>query len=594
VPVPRTLQSRHSAGGRKLARSAPWTLQSRHSAGGRKLARSALRIALLAGCVSLGLAQTPPLVQILAEELDRNFRILKEKADPAPYYMAYEVTENEVSAVSATLGALKSARTDRGRRLDVTVRVGSPKLDNYHRIPGDNVHFAVGVALPIEDNPAAIQRRIWLETDRVYRLAAERLIKVRSNRQMKATEEDDSDDFSTETPAVYSEPVLRLSFPAEEAVARVRKWSAAFAGYPRVLTSLATLAAQRETRYFVDTEGARVQHGRGYAGISLQARGKAADGMDLASSESFEAQDVAGLPADEVVLKAAGRVSKDVSAMLQAPLVEPFVGPAMLSGRAAAVLFHEIFGHRIEGHRQKDETEGQTFAKSVGAPVLPEFLSVVFDPTRREFQGVSLNGSYHYDDEGVKAQPVTIVDRGVLKTFLMSRSPIRGFSRSNGHGRRAPGFEVVSRQSNLFVESAQKVSEARLREMLIAEIKRQNKPYGLYFRQVTGGYTSTGRRGVQAFKVIPIVIYRVYPDGRPDELVRGADIVGTPLASFSKILATSDRAEVFNGYCGAESGSVPVAAVSPAILVSEIEIQKKEKSQDRPPFLPAPATGGTQ
>jgi hypothetical protein len=145
------------------------------------------------------------------------------------------------------------------------------------------------------------------------------------------------------------------------------------------------------------------------------------------------------------------------------------------------------------------------------------------------------------------------------------------------------------------VQSSRQVSDAKLREMLIAEIKRQNKPYGLYFENITGGYTTTGRQGIQAFKVIPLVVYRVFPDGRPDELVRGADIVGTPLSSFAKILATSDHQEVFNGYCGAESGSVPVSAVSPALLVSEIEIEKKQKSQDRPPLLAPPATtGGAQ
>jgi predicted Zn-dependent protease len=553
-----------------------------------------LKTALLAGCVSLGLAQTPPLVATLAVELDRNFRLLKEKADPAPYYIAYEVTEQESASASATLGALTSTRTERGRRLDITVRVGTPKLDSYHHMPGDSARFTAGIPLAIEDSPAAIQRTIWLETDRIYRLAAERLIKVRNARQMNVKEEDDSDDFSNAPPAVYSEPVVRLSFATGEMAARARKWSAGFAGYPGVLTSFAALAAQRETRYFVDTEGARLRYGRGYAGITLFARAKAADGMDLASSETFAARDLAGLPKDDLVLAAAGRVSKDVTDMLRAPLVDPFVGPAILSGRAAAVLFHEILGHRIEGHRQKDETEGQTFTKKLGEPVLPDFLSVIFDPTRLDYRGVSLNGSYLYDDEGVKAQPVTAVDKGILKTFLMSRSPIRGIASSNGHGRRAPGFEVVSRQSNLFVEAAQTVSEARLRELLIAEIKRQNKPYGLYFQQVTGGYTTTGRQGLQAFTVIPVVLYRVYADGRPDELVRGADVVGTPLASFAKILAASDRPEVFNGYCGAESGSVPVSAVSPAILVSEIEIQKKEKSQDRPPYLSAPALGGPQ
>jgi predicted Zn-dependent protease len=284
------------------------------------------------------------------------------------------------------------------------------------------------------------------------------------------------------------------------------------------------------------------------------------------------------------------RVANDLSRLLKAPESQPFVGPAIFSGRAAGVFFHEIFGHRVEGHRQKDESEGQTFTKSVGTKVLPDFLSVVFDPTRRKIGGIDLNGWYDYDDEGVKARPVSAVDKGVLKTFLMSRSPIKGFEQSNGHGRRQPGLEVVSRQSNLIVESSNAVPEDRLRQMLIDEVKKQNKPYGLYFRDIMGGFTTTQRAGLQAFKVIPVIVYRVYTDGRPDELVRGADIVGTPLSSFSKILATSDKPEVFNGYCGAESGSVPVSAVAPAILVSEIEIEKKAKSNDRPPLLPEPTT----
>jgi predicted Zn-dependent protease len=315
------------------------------------------------------------------------------------------------------------------------------------------------------------------------------------------------------------------------------------------------------------------------------------DGTDLSTSETFEATDPAGLPHDELIAAAVERVAKDLEALLVAPEAEPFAGPAIFSGRAAGVFFHEIFGHRVEGHRQKDEEEGQTFTKSVGAKVLPDFLSVVFDPTRKKAGGIELNGTYSFDDEGVAARPVTVVEDGVLKAFLMSRSPIRGFDHSNGHGRRQPGLEVVSRQSNLLVESSRAVPEARLREMLVEEIKRQNKPYGLYFQDVTGGVTNTARQGAQAFKVIPIMVYRVYPDGRPDELIRGADIVGTPLASFAKILATSDRPQVFNGYCGAESGSVPVSAVSPALLVSEIEIEKKNKSQDRPPLLPFPMEG---
>jgi predicted Zn-dependent protease len=549
-----------------------------------------LRLTFLVVAASTAFAQPSVLLDAMSQELNRNFSVLKEKADPPPYFMSYEVTEQEVRSVSGTLGALTASEGGKERFLDVSVRVGSPQLDNYHRVRGDRGQFTSGASLTYEDNVNSIKRRLWLETDRAYRAAAERLIRIKTNTQVKVAEEDNSDDFSIEEPAVFQHAPPKLRFDEAEWSGRIRTLSARFQHYPSVLTSHVAVLCQTDTRYLVDTGGTRVEHGRGFARVVITASAKAADGTDLNAFETFEAVDAAGLPEDKVILAAIDRVANDVSALLGAPEAEPFVGPAIFSGRAAGVFFHEIFGHRVEGHRQKDESEGQTFTKSVGTKVLPDFLSVVFDPTRRKMGAVDLNGWYEYDDEGIKARPVTVVDKGVLKTFLMSRSPIRGFDHSNGHGRRQPGLEVVSRQSNLIVESSNAVPEAQLRQMLIDEIKRQNKPYGLYFRDITGGFTTTQRAGLQAFKVIPVIVYRVYADGRPDELVRGADIVGTPLASFAKILATSDKPEVFNGYCGAESGTVPVSAVSPAILVSEIEIEKKAKSQDRPPLLPEPTS----
>jgi predicted Zn-dependent protease len=220
--------------------------------------------------------------------------------------------------------------------------------------------------------------------------------------------------------------------------------------------------------------------------------------------------------------------------------------------------------------------------------VLPEFISVYDDPTMDRLGDVELNGFYRYDDEGVKSQRVPVVERGVLRNFLMSRLPIQGFDRSNGHGRKAPGYRAAGRQGNLIVESSKTVSEAKLREMLIEECKRQGKPFGLIFQDISGGFTLTTRNSPQAFQVTPIMVYRIYTDGRPDELVRGVDLVGTPLISFSKIIACGDRTEVFNGMCGAESGFVPVSAVSPSILTAQIEIQKKPKSSDRLPALPPP------
>lgn len=535
-------------------------------------------------------AQTLP--QILSDELQRNFSILKQKADPAPYFMAYAVTDEETQNLSASFGVLEAAGKGHTRFLDITVRVGTPKFDNYHVVRGSRGHFTPGIPIALEDVPAALRQRIWLETDRTYRLAAQRLTEIQSNTEMKVAAKDQSDDFSSDPPSVHEESVPQIKIQQEEWENRLRKLSARMANYPGVLNSNVALSARREAKYLITTEGTRLQYGRTFLNLTIVANGKAADGMDLTTLQTFQAKDFDGFPENAQLEAAVDQAGADLTALLHAPIVEPYIGPAILSGSAAGVFFHEIFGHRIEGHRQKDEGEGQTFTASVGSGVLPDFLSIVFDPTRNKIGPVELNGSYDYDDEGVKARPVTVVDNGKLETFLMSRSPIKGFDHSNGHGRRQVGAEIVSRQSNLIVESKKQVSDAELRRMLLAEVKAKNKPYGLFFKQVSSGYTTTRRQGLQAFTVVPLLVYRVYPDGRPDELVRGADIVGTPLASFAKIEATSDKREVFNGYCGAESGSVPVSAVAPAILVSEIEIQKKEQSQDRPPLLPRPTGEG--
>ena len=532
-------------------------------------------------------AQAPSLLDILSAELGRNYSILKDKGDPPPYFISYAATDNESYSIAAAGGAILASEHAQERHLDVSVRVGSPRFDNYHRVQGERPRFTSGAPIAVDDSPESIRHWAWLETDRVYRAAAERLIKIRSAAQVKLSE-DSSADFSQESPVQFTQLPPKLSFSVNDWTEHLRKWSAGLNRYPFLLNSGLGVTARRETKFLVSTEGTRLTHGRIFAQLSVTGHGKADDGMDLGAQESIEVPDASKLPKDSVVNQAVDRVAATIEKLRKAPLVDPYAGPAILSGRAAGVFFHEIFGHRIEGHRQKDPGEGQTFAKNVGKPVLPDFLSVIFDPTVRYAGTTELNGWYVYDDEGVAARRTPLVEKGILKAFLMSRSPIPGFDRSNGHGRRQPGTEVVSRQSNLFVESTNQVPIGRLRQMLIEEIRKQGKPYGLYFEHVVGGYTSTGVRGLQAFTVIPLVVYRVFPDGRPDELVRGVDIVGTPLASFSKIVATSDHPEVFNGVCGAESGSVPVAAISPALLVSEIEVQKKDKSQERPPLLAAP------
>jgi predicted Zn-dependent protease len=562
-----------------------------------------LRAAALCSCASLALAVAAAalfargkpspaspneLVGILSGELTREFTALKAKGDPPPYYMAYEVTDERRDSESATLGALINDLHERGRGFDTTIRIGSPKFDNYHPYKGSRIQFTRFTPLSLDDDANQIRRALWEESDRVYRLASRRLLQLKTDDQLIAEQSEKNADFSEEPAATYERLPESYAFDSGAWAKKVRSWSAEFKSHPRILGSAVSFSAQREIRTFVNTEGTTIQLGNNLFRLEIEGAALAPDGMSLQTFATIEASEPAHLPADNAVRSKVQEVAAKLDALVNAPPAEPIVCPAILSGRASAVFFHEIFGHRVEGHRQKDITEGQTFTKMLGTKVLPDFLSVEFDPTRSSYHGTDLMGSYEYDDEGVKARPVKVVENGVLKTFLLSRSPVGEFVHSNGHGRRQPGFEVVSRQSNLIVESSKAVSNNELRAELIQEIKRQGKPYGLYFEEVSSGYTTTGRRGLQAFTVVPLVVYRVFPDGRPDELIRGVDIVGTPLASFQKILATSDEAEIFNGYCGAESGSVPVSAISPAILVSEIETQKKQNSQQKLPLLPHP------
>ncbi|HEX2715661.1 MAG TPA: metallopeptidase TldD-related protein [Candidatus Acidoferrales bacterium] len=545
----------------------------------------------LSSALVAGPAEGPPMLAAMGEELARSMAILS-KADPPAYFIGYTVTEVQRAEVMGSNGALLNSQESRSRWLEVQVRTGSYDLDDTHKVGDRQPSFSAGpgASVPIEDDAAVVRRVIWLETDRQYRTAAEALIKIKTGKEVKVeTSEGRAPDFSREAPHTFYSPRVSVTLDRRPWEGRVRAYTQAFRSSPAVLNSIVTLSAVAQNQYQVSSEGTRLQFGQLRYRLELFIQGKAPDGMDINRYYNYDWTDPNDAPDDKTVLAQTKILTQELEALVAAPLVEPYAGPAMLTGRAAAVFFHEVFGHRAEGHRQKDISEGQTFARKVGERILPDFLSIYDDPTQGKLGSTVLLGYYPFDDEGVQAQHVSLVERGVLRDFLMSRSPLVGFPKSNGHGRRQLGFTPVSRQGNLIVESSRKVTNAQLRQKLIEEIKRQGKPFGLLIDDIAGGFTFTGRGQPQAFQVLPLVVYKVYPDGRPDELVRGVDIVGTPLVSLTKIVATGDTPEAFNGYCGAESGSVPVAAVSPAILISELEIQKKETSTDKPPILPPPA-----
>ena len=539
---------------------------------------------------SAAAAPSPALLDILQAELTRNMTVLKTQPVP-PYYVSYTVYDSQSSQLDASFGAVVADADDHTRTFGVDVRTGDYALDDTHEIRGDPAPpAALGRAvLPLTDSAPAIDVAAWQATDRAYRQAVERLARVKTNLAAKVKEEDPAPDFSRENPQVFVGRPASYQIDKAEWRARLRRLSAVFADDPLVLEGEAALSVEAVTRYMVSTEGSRLLTGDLACRLSIQAQTKADDGMELPLYMTYFARSLAELPPEAKLLEDARAMVTMLARLRTAPVVDPYTGPAILSGRAAGVFFHEIFGHRIEGSRQKAADDAQTFSKKVGEQILPPFLSVVADPTLQKLGDTELSGSYQFDDEGVRAERVSVVDHGTLHEFLLGRSPLARFPKSNGHGRAQPGLRPVSRQSNLLVESSAGVPFAQLVDRLKNEARKAGKPFGLLFDQVEGGFTYTARYSPNAFNVTPVVVYRVYTDNRPMELVRGVDLIGTPLSAFNRIVATDNRPQTFNGICGAESGSVPVSASSPALLVSEVEVQKMAKSEDTLPILPAPS-----
>ncbi len=533
---------------------------------------------------------TPVLLDAMTTELHRAFTSLGKQGDDKqlpPYFLSYAVSEATYVGIRAQFGALADSTSNHVRVADVQVRLGDPKLDNTH---GTHRASAVNsMEMPLTDDREALERALWLATNTGYGTALDNYLRVKTEAQVRAKEEDTSPDFSQEAPQTHiGKPAPPVVVDKAVWERRVTDLSKVFRDYPDVYQNVVMLTVQNETDYFASSEGSKVVTLHLSARLVAFAATRADDGMDLFRAQTFEAETVDGLPAQPELETAIRELGKSLEALRKAPVTEPFDGPAILSGRAAAVFFHEVLGHRLEGQRQRGDEEGQTFTKEVGKDVLPAFLSVADDPTRTKFGGTWLSGSYEYDDEGQKARKVDLIDDGVLKTFLMSRLPIANFAESNGHGRAQSGRVPTGRQGNLIVTSTKTEPESELRKQLIEEAKKQGKPFGLYFEDISSGFAVTARSSPQAFQVIPLVVYRVYVDGRPDELVRGVSIVGTPLAALKRIQATGDKSEVFNGECGAESGTIPVSAVAPAMLVSEMETQKQAQGTSRPPILPIP------
>ncbi len=542
-------------------------------------------------CLAAALAQPSPLAQLLTDEVERATSEMEDDAE-VPYYIAASIERWQEATLSARDGVVASERRDDSSYLDIDLRIGSPQLDTTHPLRGFSSLEHDGrrpVQVPIEPG-YALRHAVWRELDHRTRDARERIVVLRANRSVKIEEESVADDFEPREALTEAVPTAELLWRPDAWREALVAASGRLAADAQVHSDSVTLQADRVVETFVDSDGAQLEHGRRHARLSLMAATTADDGDEVMVYRTVDTHGIERL--DPSALEAwAERALDDLHALRDAPRGEPYSGPVLLRGKASGVFFHEVMGHRVEGHRQKREDEGQTFADHVGRQVMPAWIDVVDDPTVARLAGHDLNGHYAFDDEGVAAAPAPLVDDGVFVGFLMGRSPIDGFEHSNGHGRRSVGHPPQARMGNTLVTASQTRSEAELRAALLAEVRAQDLPYGIIVDEIDGGFTMTGRVMPNAFNVRASTTWRVFPDGRPDQLVRGIDLVGTPLVAFGNLLAAGDDPAVFNGTCGAESGWVPVSAVAPSLLFRKLEFQLKEKGQDRPPLLPKPGTG---
>lgn len=542
---------------------------------------------LLVGSVPI-IAEEHDSEQVLGnmhDELVRNFEILQDE-EKTPFYLSYEIVEDDVVQVTGSYGEVSRDVDFVNRILTIDLRVGSPELDNTRvdRTPRRSNFGTISV-----DAEQPLKVALWNATNESYRSALSQLTQVESEVQATVEEEDQTGDFVAMPIENYRGRSLDLGNVRESFREKVKRYGLPFKYEDHIQSNSIAIIGEIESRWYVNSEGTKIFTSEAYYRISISATTKAEDGMELRRYVSYEALTPEGFPDDDAVMTAVRTMIEELDALRNAPVEEPYTGPAILGARAAGVFFHEILGHRLEGHRLKSVTDGQTFKAKLGEQILPTNFTMYFDPNIREYLGLTLWGFYDYDNQGVKGRRVNVIENGILKGFLMSRQPMEGFLESNGHGRRqsSSGYGSVSRQSNLILDVEDPVTTEELKEMLLERVRDQGREFGLYFDDIQGGFAVTGRTMPNAFNVQPLVVYRIYTDGR-QEYVRGLDLIGTPLTTMSRIEAAASDYDTFNGYCGAESGSVPVSAVSPSILISQIETQKTSASRAKPPILPTP------
>lgn len=527
-------------------------------------------------------------LQLLSKEINRSMKTFR-KQNPPIYYVAYNLNDTDVYEVYVGENGIEGRVEGRNATLQVQVRAGSLQMDNTRTLKTGYTDYTLEtVNMPdIGSDGKAFSAAVWRLTERAAEEAQQDFNRVQADAQTGAKRFDDSPDFVFPPKETFCEEYPALTFDKKQIETLLLKVSNLTRGKPFVLDSSFYFEMRTGSRYFADSVGTQLKTPVRLARLAYELKGKTADGARVNRFQSYDVLTQEQLPDEEKLTADIKQSLQELEALLNAPEAEPVAVPVLLKNKAMAVFVHEVLGHRVEGHRQKEDSFGKTFTDKVGQEVVSPLLTIVDDATLAEFNGEPLRGFYLYDDEGVKARPVTLVENGILKGFLMSSSPIKGFPASNGHGRGEKGKRPIARMGNTRVIASKTVPYDELEQQFLEEINRQHKPYGFIIEDLSGGFTIINTDYPQTFKLTPTLVYRVYPDGRK-EVVRGADIVGTPLAAFHEVLAAADDYDVFNGNCGSQSGWVPVSSIAPSVLLRRLEIEKTGKAGTKPPLLPPP------
>jgi predicted Zn-dependent protease len=587
----------------------------------RALSRFVL-FALAAGlCLSTIESQEPkqsdsdPLLRAMQDELKRSSDLRIVNLDPV-YFLEYRVEDTQSFEATATLGGLISTGEARTRIPMVQVRVGDYNFDNTNHIYSDassGARYDSG-ELPRDDDYAAFRQIFWLATDRTFKAAEDAIARKRSSLK-NVNLPDQLPDFSKAAPVQALLPIRR-AWPDERLWKdRAVKLSDIFSKYPAVTTSGVDVQISQSVNYVVNSEGTAERTPEDLASVRIQARALAPDGTSVRDGEVVDALEVGGLPNENELVRRTTEIADHVTALAKAPAGDSYDGPMLFEAPAAAQLFAQVLGDNLKVTRKPVTDAGRTppylpseYENRMGSRVLPEWLTVVDDPSQTEWHGQALVGHYLYDMEGVPAQSLTLVDRGLLKSFLLTRTPVfKGADASNGHARlagsfgaRAPGF------GNLFIRASETKPAADMKKILMDMCQQRNKPYGILIRKLDFPSMASidefrrmaaamGRSGGGRPVAQPLLAYKVYPDGR-EELIRSVRFSGISARSLRDIVAVSDESYVFNftdsnaplALVGAGNYTTSSSVVAPAVLFDELELEPIQEEVSKPPIVPAP------